>query len=145
MERKLFEDLQRKTVKCFKYFNKAPVIECFLMNPLGEKQPLDEPLMVEIDTGYDGHILIPEHLYHELKLFRFELPEEKQPIIETARHEYIRARAAHGFLEIPNLDLKIKTLIETFEECQEMLLGREILSDLTILLYGTLKKLCIFK
>ena len=145
MERKVFEDLQRKTIKCFEYFNKAPVIECFLINPLGEKQPVDEPLIVEIDTGYDGHVLISEHLYHKLKLFKFELSEEKQPIIETASHEYIRARAAYGFLEIPNLNLKIRTQFETFEDCQEMLIGREILSNLIIIFHGTLKKLCIFK
>lgn len=102
----------------------------------------NEEKEIEVDTGYDGSILVPDYVYYEvLHLNRFELPERgkiETPLGET--EELLRARA---FVNIPLINITLETLVETFIGCREVLAGRELLNQYVLTLNGLEKKLYI--
>jgi len=103
---------------------------------------LGEEKEVEVDTGYDGSILVPDYVYYDiLHLDRFELPERGK--IETPFGETEELYMARAFTIIPLMNIRVETLIETFIGCKEMLAGRELLSRYILTLNGLQKKLYI--
>jgi len=103
---------------------------------------LGEEREVEVDTGYDGSILVPDYVYYDiLHLDRFESPERGK--IETPFGETEVLYMARAFTIIPLINIKIETLIETFIGCKEMLAGRELLNRYISTLNGHEKRLYI--
>ncbi|MGQ4915586.1 MAG: hypothetical protein ACP6IU_12725 [Candidatus Asgardarchaeia archaeon] len=145
MERGILEALQKKAMTCFSFSDGIPVLPFVIKTPVGKRYPTKNSALAEIDTGYDGNILIPESTYLKLKLNRFELPEDEQIVIETAAGHYIFTRAALATVIIPKTGLKIRTTIETFENCKETLIGKGILQRLILLLYYPQENSCIFE
>ena len=97
---------------------------------------------IEVDTGYDGSILVPDYVYYEvLHLNRFELPERGR--IETPLGETEELFLARAFVSIPLIDVTLETLVETFLGCREMLVGRELLNKYALTMNGPEKKLYI--
>jgi len=100
----------------------------------------DEEKEIEVDTGYDGSILVPDYVYYDiLHLNMFELPEKGK--IETPFGETEELYIARAFTIIPLINVKVETLIETFIGCKEMLAGRELLNKYVLTLNGPEKKL----
>lgn len=97
---------------------------------------------VEVDTGYDGSILVPDYVYFDiLHLNMFELPERGK--IKTPLGETEELHIARAFAIIPLTNITIETLVETFIGCREMLAGRELLNEYVLTLSGPEKKLYI--
>lgn len=95
---------------------------------------------VEVDTGYDGSILVPDYVYYDiLHLNRYETPERGK--IETPLGEVEELHIARAFATIPLINAKIETLIETFIGCREMMAGRELINKYVLTLNGLEKKL----
>jgi predicted aspartyl protease len=95
---------------------------------------------IEVDTGYDGSILVPDYVYFDiLHLNMFELPERGK--IQTPLGETKELYIARALLIIPLLKAKMETLVETFLGCKEMLAGREFLNKCTLTLNGPQRRL----
>ena len=100
----------------------------------------NEEKEVEVDTGYDGSILVPDYVYYDiLHLSRFELPQRGK--IETPLGETEDLYVARAYAVIPLLDVRVETLIETFIGCKEMLAGRQLLNNYILTLNGPQKRL----
>jgi predicted aspartyl protease len=101
---------------------------------------LGEEKEIEVDTGYDGSILVPDYVYYDiLNLNRFELPERGK--LETPFGETEELYIARAFIAIPLVNVKVEILVETFIGCKEMLAGRELLNKYILTLNGPGKKL----
>jgi len=95
---------------------------------------------VEVDTGYDGSILVPDYVYYDiLHLNLFETPERGK--IETPLGEVEELYIARALATIPLINVKIEALIETFIGCREMIAGRELINKYVLTLNGLEKKL----
>lgn len=120
-----------------------PVMKISIVTPDGKTSyptHLGEEKEVEVDTGYDGSILVPDYVYYDiLHLNRFETPEKGK--IETPLGEVEDLYIARAFATIPLINVKIETLIETFVGCREMIAGRELLNNYVLTLNGIEKKL----
>jgi len=97
---------------------------------------------IEVDTGYDGSVLVPDYVYFDvLHLDRFELPEKGE--IETPFGEREELYLARAFTVFPLMNIRIETLVETFMGCREMLAGRELLNKYVLTLNGPERKLYV--
>lgn len=95
---------------------------------------------IEVDTGYDGSILVPDYVYFDvLHLNKFELPRKGK--IKTPLGEIEDLYIARAYTVIPLIGAQIETLIETFNGCKEMLAGRELLKKYVLTLHGPEKRL----
>jgi len=95
---------------------------------------------IEVDTGYDGSILVPDYVYFDvLHLNRFELPERGE--IRTPLGETEELHLARAFAVIPRMNAVIITIVETFMGCEEALAGRELLNRYVLTLNGPEKRL----
>ncbi|KPV65571.1 MAG: hypothetical protein AOA65_0002 [Candidatus Bathyarchaeota archaeon BA1] len=120
-----------------------PAMKITIVTPDGKisyPTHLDEEKEVEVDTGYDGSILVPDYVYYDiLHLNKFETPERGK--IETPLGEVENLYIARAFIMIPLINVKVETLVETFIGCREMLAGRELLNKHSLTLNGPEKRL----
>ena len=108
---------------------------------LRQKYPLEGYELMRVDTGFDGPILIPYDLFLYL-CQNIELFGEMRPIIEFPNNELLRGRAANVEIEIGNK--LIDTQVWTYPECDEFLIGLEVLNKFKILLNGVDKSIEIY-
>jgi len=120
-----------------------PVMKITIVTPDGKTSYPPHPSEdkeVEVDTGYDGSILVPDYVYYDiLHLNLFETPERGK--IETPLGEVEELYIARASATIPLMNIKIETLIETFIGCREMIAGRELINKYVLTLNGPEKKL----
>ena len=94
--------------------------------------------MVQLDTGYDGELLLPYKLYQGLALYQWEYPEEYWAVGKTVSGEM-----AKGQVLIPKWNVALEVFIETFEGNEEFLLGRSFIRKFKVLLDGPGNKVCL--
>jgi len=120
-----------------------PVMKVTIVTPDGKTSyptHLGEDKEVEVDTGYDGSILVPDYVYYDiLHLNLFETPERGK--VETPLGEVEELHIARASATIPLMNIKIETLIETFVGCREMIAGRELINKYVLTLNGPEKRL----
>jgi clan AA aspartic protease len=115
-----------------------PVIRGILAGPLRS-----EDLTFIVDTGFEGNILIPSRLYKKLGFYKYENPASEFPILETVAGMVIKIRSAPAKLCIENLKMTID--VWTMPDCNELLLGLDVLNKLFIKLNGPERTLEILK
>ena len=111
----------------------APFLELELATPLGDKSRRITGL---IDTGYDGEIIVPISIFHELGLETFELSSDYFSVAETASGEQLRLISAYGTATMTELDLTIELVVDTHSKCQEPIIGRKFLENFDLCLLG---------
>jgi clan AA aspartic protease len=115
-----------------------PVISGILIGP-----SRSEDLTFIVDTGFEGNILIPSRLYKKLGFHKYENPASEFPILETVAGMVLKIRSAPAKLSIENLKMTID--VWTMPDCNELLLGLDVLNKLLIKLNGPEKTLEILK
>jgi len=100
---------------------------------LGNEYPLEGYELMRIDTGFDGPVLVPYDIFSHL-CRNIELFGEMRPIIEFPDKKLLRVRAANAEIEIENKSYDAQ--VWTYPECDEFLVGLEILNKLKILFNG---------
>ncbi len=111
-----------------------PVINGTLIGPSRK-----EVLSMIVDTGFEGHILIPSRLYKKFGFQKYEHSPSEFPILETVAGMAIKIRSAPAKLIIEDLQIDID--VWTMPECNEILLGLEVLDELVLKLNGPEKVL----
>jgi predicted aspartyl protease len=101
--------------------------------------------LVQLDTGYDGELLLPYQLYEDLGLAQWEYPEEYWSVGKTVSGEIINLILARGQVVIPRWGTASEVLIDTFDGNEEFLLGRRFIRKYKILLDGPGKRVCLMK
>ncbi|MHA1785367.1 MAG: hypothetical protein ACTSX4_06135 [Candidatus Helarchaeota archaeon] len=89
-----------------------------------------------IDTGYDGYLMIPLTLFDQLKLISSELPPDQIRVAETIVGERFELRTALGNVKIKGINELILIEIDTYPNCAEILIGRQLLEKIIIKLDG---------
>lgn len=111
-----------------------PVIKGTLFGP-----SKSEKLTMIVDTGFEGHLLIPSRLYKKLGFIKYEHPVSEFPTLETVAGMVIKIRSAPAKLNIK--DLKMGIDVWTMPDCSEILLGLEVINELLLKLNGPEKVL----
>ncbi len=106
-----------------------PVIKGTLIGPFKK-----EDLTMIVDTGFEGHVLIPYRLYKNLGFQKYEHSSSEFPILETVAGMALKIRSAPAKLHIENLQIDID--VWTMPECNEILLGLGVLDELLLKLNG---------
>ncbi|MHA1650146.1 MAG: hypothetical protein ACTSYB_08125 [Candidatus Helarchaeota archaeon] len=89
-----------------------------------------------IDTGYDGFLIVPLKIFNQLKLISSEIPTDQLSTAETIVGEHLELRTALGHVEIPELNFFLSLEIDTYPNCLEILIGRQLLEYLVVTLNG---------
>lgn len=98
-----------------------------------------EDLTMTVDTGFDGGLLIPARLYKKLGFRKYEHPTSEFPILETVTGMVLKIRSAPAKLCVENLKMDVD--VWTMPDCNEILLGLEVLDELLLKLNGPEKVL----
>ncbi len=93
-----------------------------------------EELIMMVDTGFEGDLLIPYRMYRELGFLKREHPISEFPFIETATGMSAKIRSAPAKLCIGTIAVDID--VWTMPECGEVLLGLDVLNRLLLKLNG---------
>jgi len=115
----------------------APSLTVTLYNVTGEK--IADELSIPVDTGYEGGIMVTSKFYESFLIG--ELPRDLWRTYRTLAGTIIM-RASRAVVEVANL--RLETFVETplYGE-GKMLIGREVLNELTIIMDGKRKETCI--
>ena len=113
-----------------------PVLKVKLFNLAGEEYG---PVKLQVDTGFEGSILLPNDVYEFFKIA--ELPQPAWRIYTTLTGT-ITMRAARAIAEVTGR--RFEVIVETLLYGGWVALaGREFLSKLRLLLDGPARKLCL--
>lgn len=115
----------------------APSLTVTLYNITGEK--IADELSIPVDTGYEGPIMVTSNFYKSFLIG--ELPRSLWRTYRTLSGTIIM-RASRAVVNVANR--RIETFVETplYGE-GKMLIGREILNELTIIIDGKRRETCI--
>jgi len=116
----------------------VPVVGVNIIGPTGTFPGKDE-LLVRLDTGYDGFLLISEELYKKLRLRLSEMPRELWATGRSVAGELFILRRASLIVQVPKAKLSLEGYGETFKGNDEDLLGLKFLEALRITLDGPRK------
>jgi predicted aspartyl protease len=136
MARRLFG-----TVNCYPHDSVAnqPRLRIRLFNVAKEQWP--EDLLVPIDTGFSGAVMVPSGSYDFFMIG--ELPKKLWKDYRTMTGP-LQMRVARAFVETEQVSAE--TLVETpLVGAGKLLVGRGILKDLAVLLDGPAKLSCMMK
>jgi len=119
-----------------------PSIGVSIVGPTGAFPGKDE-ILVRVDTGYDGFLLISEDLYKKLRLRLSEMPRKLWATGRSVTGELIVLRRASLMVQVPKVKLTLEGYGETFKGNVEDLLGLGFLEALKITLDGPAKTTCL--
>ena len=105
--------------------NYVPVVEAILRNPLSGR---GSRLVLVVDTGFRGGVLIPLRTYLDLGLNLFEEPKV---VARTAVGGEIELRVSRVLIEVNGLSITCHAY--TALGVRKPLLGREVLRELGLL------------
>jgi hypothetical protein len=111
-----------------------------LKDPAG--QPITDEILVELDTGYSGDLLVPWAVYLEAELFGWELPEAEWKLGVMLSGQWVDMPQSEATLEIPLFNQAYPVRVDTFEANTEFLIGRNFLKQHRILLDGPGHQVC---
>jgi len=97
----------------------------------------DFELELMVDTGFSGEVLIPYHLYDELKLTLLEVPDKYFGILPVGIPIILHT----ALTEVSIGELKFKVHVHSHPLISKRLAGRKLLNQLKILLNGPKKEL----
>jgi len=120
----------------------VPAIGLVLQGMLGTLPPKGE-MLIRVDTGYDGFLLLSETDYKRIGLHLSELPERYWPEGETVTGEVFKLRRALSIVYIPKAGLRLEGHIDTFQGNTENLTGLNFIKTMRLLLDGPGQQACL--
>ena len=100
-------------------------------------------ILIRIDTGYDGFVLLSEDNYKHVGLHLSELPKKYWPEGETVTGEVLKLRRALGLVYIPKAGVRLEGYIDTFQGNTENIIGLDLIKAMKLLLDGPSQQVCI--
>ena len=111
----------------------TPTIDLKISDLEGEKS---EFITAEVDTGFEGTLLIPISSFNNLNLMKSQLPPDFKNIAITASGEQIELYSAYARLTVPNLLEDFEIEIDSHATCHHSLIGRGFLNILKTIIDG---------
>lgn len=131
------------------YRDDSPYIGIKIQTDSGEEYPLaNHEKLVLIDTAYDGEILLPRSIYHELRLYNWEKPEPLEYLLGDGSK--MNLTSASGLVLIPKhskspIRVEIHTANEAGQDTDGILLGAKFIKRFKLLLNGPVSELTILQ
>jgi clan AA aspartic protease len=119
----------------------SPVVRMKVRNlPLGAMYPSSGSVQAIVDTGYEGFLLVPRHVFDALSLGDMVVRQRK---IEVADGRVVRSAVAYGTVEVSGVEGEIDGPVETMEGVTEVMVGVHLLSRFRLTLDYCLKAFSI--
>ncbi|MCY3412046.1 MAG: hypothetical protein INQ03_10485 [Candidatus Heimdallarchaeota archaeon] len=109
----------------------APIITINVLDPLHMKTTEIRAL---VDTGYDGHLLLPYSNFTSLQLEAFQIDETIHVVGESVTGELFEMISAFGNVNIKGDTQEVESTIDTYVGNTECLIGRSFLSHFKVIL-----------
>lgn len=119
-----------------------PALGLKVTGPLKSLPEKDE-ILIRVDTGYEGFLLLSEDYYKLLGLYLSELPKKYWPKGETVTGEVFKLRRAIAIVHVPKAGIRLEGYADTFRGNAENLVGLGFLNGLRLLLDGPAKQTCV--
>lgn len=124
---------------CFEAGDWGYVIEASVLNPLHDLRfPQEGKLLVKLDTGFSGPVLVTADVFEFLRLSEIEVPEDMRPSYGTMAGEIIM-RSAPGIVEVDGKQIETD-ILTPLVGLGRILVGFQVLKELDIALMG--RKAC---
>jgi len=127
------------------YEDNHPHIEIRIRTVNGKEYPVAGELLVLLDTGYSGGVILPIKTFENLELGLWENPNPR--IFEQVDGTDLPMREADGFIFIPKLNKQFKVKLYAPEnkdqDSNEILLGIDFMNNLKLILNGPDRILCV--
>lgn len=112
----------------------------------GNEYPENNETIVLIDTGYDGEVILPLTIYHNLNLNLWEEPEKDE--FMTPEGKDIDFLVSRGYIIIPKLGnnqypVEIHTASDRTQDIGEVIVGIKFIKRFKLLLDGPASKVMI--
>ena len=124
------------------YPNEHPHIGIRLKSFSDIEYPEDDELLVFLDTGWSGGVVLPIDIYDKLELGRWEEPDQVK--FTVANGNELAMLQSKGILHVPKLKkgFKVKFLrsVESDEDTDEIIIGIDCINIFKLLLDGPNKK-----
>jgi len=138
--------LEGQIEACWSYLKpddqKTPAFGLIVQGTLGTL-PREGEMLIRIDTGYDGFLLLSEANYNHIGLHLSELPKKYWPEGETVTGEVFRLRRSLALVHIPMAGLKLEGYVDTYQGNTENLTGLDFIKTMRLLLDGPSQRACI--
>jgi predicted aspartyl protease len=124
---------------CYEAGDWGYVIEASIVNPLHDLRfPEEGKLLVKLDTGFSGPVLVTADVFEFLRLSEIEVPEDMRPSYGTMAGVVIM-RSAPGILEVDGKQIETD-ILTPLVGLGRILVGFQVLKELDIALMG--RKAC---
>jgi len=117
-----------------------PVLNLRIESPFG----VSKEVLIRVDTGYDGFLLLSEERYRRMGFHLSELPRKYWSEGETVTGEVFKLRRALTVVRIPELHMRLEGYVDTFRGNTEDLVGLRLIEGLKLLFDGPAQRACIF-
>ena len=120
---------------CFEAGDWGYVVEASLLNPLHDlRLPEDGKMMMKVDTGFSGPVLVTRDVFQFLRLPDIEVPEDIRPSYRTLTGA-LPMRSAPGIIDVHGKQIDTDILTPLFGP-DRLLVGCQILRSLNLALLG---------
>jgi predicted aspartyl protease len=124
---------------CFDAEDWGYAIEASLLNPLQDLRfPESGKILMKVDTGFTGPVLVTTDVFEFLRLSDIEVPDEIRPTYRTLAGAFTM-RSAPAMLEVNGKRLETDILAPLLGP-SKLLIGCRIIRELNLALLG--KKTC---
>ena len=114
------------------FLDLTPTVQIKLDNPLlPASYPSGGLVGAVIDTGYEGFVLVPRHVFRKLGLN--QLPSETRKLA-MANGSPSRTKGTYAVLQIPHISCRLDGFVETVAGLEEIIIGVEALSRMKVVL-----------
>ena len=138
--------MESRTEACWSYLKhddqRKPALGLTVQGTLGTL-PAEGEMLICIDTGYEGFLLLSEADYEHVGLRFSELPRKYWPEGVTVTGEVFRLRRALAIVCIPKASLKLEGYVDTFQGNSENLAGLNFIKTMKLLLDGPNQRTCV--
>lgn len=124
---------------CYEAGDWGYVIEASILNPLHNLRfPEMGKVLLKVDTGFSGPVVVTGDVFEFLRLPDIEVPEDIQPAYRTLAGA-LTMRSAMGILEAGGKQLETD-ILTPLQGLGKLLIGCQVLKELELALLG--KKTC---
>jgi len=121
------------------FLDGTPVLEVILENPIMNKRfPSDGEALAVVDTGYEGFLLVPESIFHELSLEEFAT-DQRQLVLANGLS--VRSVGTFGKVVLSSFKIRFDGFIEAVHGAEEIVAGTELIRNFTITLDYCVRKI----